>query len=163
MVFTTLLSEVSQANMAGLGKCASETIHQHCTSNELLQDKVKEPWAILVSRPLPTLKSWEWPGNKATLSCVPETNNCHCCKLCCVCVAVLEWNMFSPMMSCDMSRLTTYEALGSLPAPEETAQALVIKEAESEGGATHKRRGSISHFFRRKFSRRKDCKKGVQT
>ena len=47
--------------------------------------------------------------------------------------------------------------LGSLPAPEETAQALVIKGAESEGGATHKRRESISHFFRRKFSRKKDC------
>ena len=55
-------------------------------------------------------------------------------------------------------RFTTYEVLGSLPAPEETAQALVIKGAESEGGATHKRRQSISHFFRRKFSRKKDCK-----
>ncbi len=54
-------------------------------------------------------------------------------------------------------RLTTYEVLAQLPPPEETAQALVIKGAESEGGATHKRRESISHFFRRKFSRKKDC------
>ena len=57
-------------------------------------------------------------------------------------------------------RYTTYEVLGSLPAPEETAQTLVIKEAHSVGGATRKRRGSISHFFRRKFSlsRKKECK-----
>lgn len=55
-------------------------------------------------------------------------------------------------------RYTTFEALGSLPPLEETAQALVIKEAESEGGVAHKRRESISHFFRRKFSRKKDCK-----
>ena len=50
-----------------------------------------------------------------------------------------------------------------MPAPEETAQALVIKGAESEGGATHKRRQSISHFFRRKFSRKKDCKLMIET
>jgi len=56
------------------------------------------------------------------------------------------------------SRLTTLDVLGSLPEPEETAQTMVIRQSSDASKATQRRRGSISHYIKKKFSTRKKNK-----
>ncbi len=53
-------------------------------------------------------------------------------------------------------RLNTLDALGSLPEPEETAQTMVVRQSQQAGRGTHKRRGSISQYIKRKLSKKKD-------
>ena len=48
--------------------------------------------------------------------------------------------------------------LSSLPEPEETAQTMVVRETTESTKASQRRRGSISHYIRKKLSFRKKDK-----
>lgn len=55
-------------------------------------------------------------------------------------------------------RPTTINALSSLPEPEETAQTMVIRQSTEFSKASRRRRGSISHYIKKKLSFRKKGK-----
>ena len=70
--------------------------------------------------------------------------------------SLVEWTVGFEMLNAItvFCRMNVLDALESLPEPEETAQTMVVRQSSQP--STRKRRGSISQYFKRKWSKRKD-------